>query len=475
MYMEQNKSLGYEEEDNEINLIWLANQMVIWGIHFWKIAVALIILFCSILAIFSYASINKTYIAYTTCSVKDTVDSEQNTNTMELSGQVSLTFTHMISSGLFDEWIVDELGPEASNAVITAKAIMNTNMVTIQVEDEDRQRAFQIIEVIKENYGEIMDYILGPTELEVVHESGIPLEKQFGIGNLIKAMILGIGLGIILYLVGILIFVIRRKTVQDYTDITQIIDVNYWGNIPKIKEKKQAVLLNKKNVATSMKEKMNMFATKVELNKKLNQQSVYAVTSAIADEGKSVFATNLAINLAQKKNKVLLIDGNIRKTSLQNAFGLQFKKSIYHVLIGEQTLQQVVCSNSKNSLHILPAAEPNVNVELTSVFLEERVKRLLEEAIAKYDYVIIDTPPAKLCAETSTLVRNADATIFMVKQDHVLLEDAIDTLENFIEEKVQIIGLVLNGKRHDYSTSSNGYGYGYGYGYAYHDHEISES
>jgi Mrp family chromosome partitioning ATPase len=94
--------------------------------------------------------------------------------------------------------------------------------------------------------------------------------------------------------------------------------------------------------------------------------------------------------------------------------------------------------------------------------MHTRVKELFEQLKRIYDYIIVDTAPAGLVADTLLLSNYGDYTLFVVRANYLdkrLLRIA-ETLHK--EKRLPNISVLLNGSDH-----TKGYGYGYGYGYAY--------
>ena len=180
------------------------------------------------------------------------------------------------------------------------------------------------------------------------------------------------------------------------------------------------------------------------------------VTSALPGEGKSFVSTNLAVSIAQNINEhVLLVDGDIRKPSVHKYLGFDETPGLAEYLAEGKSLSDVLLKTDISKLTVLPGGRPPHNpAELLS---SREMSQLLQEVKERYSdrYIIIDSPPPQLTAETGAIARQVDAIIIVVKYGSTprgIVEELVDTLG-----KEKIIGCVMNWFD---MRSSTYYGYG---------------
>lgn len=167
---------------------------------------------------------------------------------------------------------------------------------------------------------------------------------------------------------------------------------------------------------------------------------VLMITSASPGEGKTLTATNLALTLSESyRRKVLLIDADLRRPSLHHIFGLPNVLGLSDALKGEADRKLSVIQVSPN-LTVLPAGRPDSDPMggLTS----DRMRRIVQEAAAHFDWVIIDTPPVGFLSDANLLVAMVDAALFVVragKSPYRLVQRALDAVG-----RSRILGVVLN-------------------------------
>lgn len=199
------------------------------------------------------------------------------------------------------------------------------------------------------------------------------------------------------------------------------------------------------------------------------EQNVIVFTSFNPGSGKSHIAANMAMSLAIKKKKVLLIDGDLRHGStsmLINSPG----EGLSDYLNGRiADIHDILYVGEENGLvkhfDVIPIGTipPNPTELLFTPLLEKMIKTMREE----YDYVFIDCPPIEVVADTPIYEQFADRTIFVVRAG--LMERSMLPEVNALykEKKFKNMTLILNGTKAQGGRYGSHYGYGYGYGYGY--------
>jgi exopolysaccharide/PEP-CTERM locus tyrosine autokinase len=183
------------------------------------------------------------------------------------------------------------------------------------------------------------------------------------------------------------------------------------------------------------------------------------VTSALAGEGKTFCAMNLAISIAlEMDNTVLLVDADIAKPNIPQALGLEADKGLMDVLVDPRIdLADVLWKTNIDKLMLLPAGTTHQHA--TELLASEAMGTLLREMAARYrDRIIVfDSSPLLAASEASALAHHMGQIVMVVeagKTTERALKDALSRIESS-----NVVGLVLNkGAR-----SSLGYGGSYGY------------
>jgi protein-tyrosine kinase len=174
------------------------------------------------------------------------------------------------------------------------------------------------------------------------------------------------------------------------------------------------------------------------------------VTSTIPEEGKSLVVANLAGVLAKRKERVLLIEGDMRRPTLGPQFGLGRLGGLVEWLSSGQQMPSNIYHLAGPDFWLMPAGDPPANpLELMQ---SGRLSQLMEQLAPLFDWIIIDSPPLLPLADTSVWQRFADGTLLVVREgttEKGPLERGLEILK-----KTDLIGVVLNassnGNQHNY-------------------------
>lgn len=184
---------------------------------------------------------------------------------------------------------------------------------------------------------------------------------------------------------------------------------------------------------------------------------VVMVSSAVSGDGKTLTATNLALTFSESyRRRVLLIDADLRRPSIHEVFQLPNLTGLTDSLRSDAE-GRLPLVQASGRLSLLLAGRPDSDP--MSALTSGRMRFLLGEAAAAFDWVIIDTPPLVLLPDANLLAAMVDAAILVIgagKTPYGLITRAIEAVG-----RNRILGVVLN--RADLAHVAGGYGYGYGY------------
>lgn len=196
---------------------------------------------------------------------------------------------------------------------------------------------------------------------------------------------------------------------------------------------------------------------------KEQHSNVIVVTSFNPGSGKSFLAMNIAVSLAIKQKKVLVIDGDMRHGSTSAYIGSP-QTGLSNYLSGHvNNLKDIIVTDVRHAnLQFLPVGTIPPNP--TELLFSDRLKQLIDTVRSQYDYIFIDCPPIEMVADTQIIEQLADRTLFVVRTG-LLERSMLPELQRIYDEKkYKNMALILNG-----TVGSGGhYGYRYGYRYGYH-------
>lgn len=171
---------------------------------------------------------------------------------------------------------------------------------------------------------------------------------------------------------------------------------------------------------------------------------VIMVTSSLPGEGKSLIASNLAIAIAKGEDQqVLLVDGDLRKPSLQELFKYPPSKGVSEIIQGNADIAECLVTTPIDKLTILPAAK-EIPTNPSELLESKKTSALIKELRDRDGewFIIIDTPPIQATVDPKILVDVVDGFIMVVRYRYTSESEFKMALEALPKEK--ILGTVLN-------------------------------
>ncbi len=217
---------------------------------------------------------------------------------------------------------------------------------------------------------------------------------------------------------------------------------------------------------------------------------VIAFSSPNAGEGKSTTAVNIAIAFSQLGDKVLLIDADMRRSSVHKKLRIENEKGLSNVLAKLDTFEDSVVSVN-DYLDVLTAGKTPPNP--SELIGNKNFDALIDNAKPIYSIIIIDTPPIGVVSDALLIAPRTDGLILVVRDGYTPHDTIKHTLGAIELAEIKILGAIMNGanpknnkkysyrkysygtrgyysNKRNYGRGSYGYGYGYGqngYGYGY--------
>lgn len=184
-----------------------------------------------------------------------------------------------------------------------------------------------------------------------------------------------------------------------------------------------------------------------------------AFTSSSISEGKSTVTANMAITWAQDGKKVLLIDADLRRSTLHRTFELPNNRGLTTILtsgLSKIDLNEVIPNSGIKNLDVLTAGPipPNPSELLNS----KRMLNFLKAVEPMYDLVVIDVPPLLEVTDTQVLSDKLDGIVLVVRAGVTQKAGVARAVEMLKISKARLLGYVLN----DADSEDAAYGYGYG-------------
>ncbi len=168
------------------------------------------------------------------------------------------------------------------------------------------------------------------------------------------------------------------------------------------------------------------------------------ITSSVPEEGKTSLALSLARVVAAAGKKVIIVDGDLRRSSVGKKIGLEgsHKGLSDLVVAGDEDLSEFILRDEKGNMDYLPTGTAKY-ANATDIFSSHRMADIISLLKERYDLVVVDTPPVMAVADARILGRVVDKTIFVVRWDKTPRKVAKAAMELLRRADVSIAGIVL--------------------------------
>lgn len=257
-----------------------------------------------------------------------------------------------------------------------------------------------------------------------------------------RNLVLGVMLA---FLAGIGVAVARAlvdNRVRTSHDIEESIHRPVIASIPVSRNSRQLPLITVQHPQSLQAEAYRELRTNLQFTGLARGLRSVLVTSSLAGEGKSSSAINLAYVLAQARNRVLLIDADLRRPSVASYLGLEGNAGLTTVLIGEAEIADLAQPLDVEGLEVLTSGPipPNPSELLGSATMEQT----LRNATADYDYVIVDTSPLLAVTDAAVLSQIVGGTLVVAQSERVKKPQLRASVEKLAAVDARILGVLLN-------------------------------
>ena len=409
-------------------------------------------------------------------------------NTSSSSSTISAStadqFCSLLQGTMLRKQVSEEFGDAVNGVSVSAEAVKDTSVIRLSCTGPSPSAAYYMASGIVRHYGEWTPLIFNSVVLESVNAPNIPDDGAFRAQQR-RLVMIAVPVGA-LVMVGILaLFCILSQTVQttvgarNQVDGKLLVTIRHEHKRRRLKslftkkKKKNALLISNPTTAFAYVETIRQLQTKVEHANKHHGCKTFVISSVTENEGKSTIAANLALSLAHRYQKVLLVDCDLRKASQSAIFGMGHGEGrnlngLFQQELDPNALVRAMQYRKSDNLFCLLSA--NMRHNTASLLGSPRMRQILKILRGNFDYVIVDTPPMGYFTDATVLAEACDASILVVRQDKardVAINDSIDSLRRC---KARFLGFVFNDVRSLHFITRlfggrGGYGYGYGYGY----------
>ena len=468
--MKEKSSSSNNFFERDIKRIWKA----VWS-RFWIICVSAVL--CAVMALTStiyfippkYQSSAMFYVNNNSLSVGDASFSLTSSDITAAKSLVD-TYIVILNSRACLNDVIDYSGVDVSynelKKMISAESVNATEIFEIIVTSPDPEEAEVLANAIAYILPKRIASIVEGTSANIVDYAVIassPSSPSYMQNTLIGFMI-GLLLSVLIIIIRE-IFDITIRTEEDieqscsYPILSAVPDMSAlskggyygYGNYEKSSKKKSTLTQNKtqvigKNISFAASESYKLLRAKLQFSF-VDEIScpIIGVSSAMAGEGKSLSSINLAYSLSQLDKKVLLIDCDMRRPSLETKLHIQKVPGLSNYLTGQNSMYEVIqrCNfDSEQGFDIIAAGiNPPNPIELLS---SSKMKNALQSLRESYDYVIIDLPPVGEVSDALVAAKLVDGILLVVRQDYCNTSALVSAVKQFEFVEARILGVVMN-------------------------------
>ena len=409
---------------------------------------------------------------------------------LSTSSEIAEIYTEVLVQPIVKTRAAELLGVDSFEGKITSSVLSNTNIFTVSVTSSSPETSYKELCAVLEVYPDIADAIFQDSVVETMRSPNLPSYPSNTIDEKYKSVV--IAMCALASLFGIIAISVTRDTVKDEEDFRNKVDTNLFGTVVHQRKwhslgeyfsrHKTSLLITDPKTSFVFTECYQKMATKLEYMKRVGDSRIFMITSVAENEGKSTSVANLALALASRGNRVLLVDMDYKKPALHNVFELPQPENedFTAVLTGK-------CSPADFTFAEYKHHDTSLSLALNSQSHADYVRWIHSPSVSsslnyladnRFDFILIDTSPLSVAADVASLADLADKTLLVVRTDRDYTADINDATLVFREAKNsdKFAGCILNDVHREFSflgqfgadeAGHGGHYYGYGYGKSY--------
>jgi len=327
-------------------------------------------------------------------------------------------------------------------------------------------------------------------EVTIVRPAMVPT-RQINAASNMMTIATGIIIGIVLGLVLAFVTETLDTSIGTIEDVERLLDIPVLGLIPsaevegkrernKGSSKDRMALVTHLEPKSIVAESYRSLRTNLQFMDVEKQGKSYLITSSSLQEGKTFNVVNLALSMAQAGDKVLLIEGDLRRPKIAHMFGLDsvpgitdyvlgnyewqdIINTITDIMLGDFDMEDILRTPGLDNLNIMTGGTRPPNP--SEILRSSRFSEFLKEAEGEYDVILLDSPPVLPVADATEIARTVDGVILVYEVGKIargVLKRAKTNLDNV---NARVLGVILSNVKPEVSPDIASYHHRYYYGY----------
>jgi succinoglycan biosynthesis transport protein ExoP len=383
-----------------------------------------------------------------TLKLTQATHSEQSKDLEQLKGKAEVL-------AKYDEELVKEIESRKSEA-----GKLNENTLDLQNQQDEVAVLAETAKKVKAEV-EAMDVELkAPDRIEVLDKATAPKTRDNGKKLKMSGMAAAGTFGLVL--AGVTFWELRARRVGSAEEVARNLGIRLVGSLPVRARSPRRIL---PGLRSSGKEGLAMMIESIDATRtvllhaaRTESTQVVLITSSVEREGKTSLACNLAASLSRAGRKTLLMDCDLRRSSIHRVLDVPLCPGLSEVLLGEARIDAVICPTLAAELFVIPAGKGGIDA--IQALSRTDLHPIFEELKNQFDFVIVDCAPVLPVVDTLLVSQYVDTALLAVLCDVSRLpavQQAYDRLNNL---GVRILGAVVAGTSvdtysPDYVYSSN--------------------
>ena len=378
-------------------------------------------------------------------------------------------FSDIFSSNVLKKLVAEELNVKTNSFSVKAYIVPETNLMIVQVTGEDPRIVHLAIIEVLEHCTEVSEYVFSNAVLDVLQNPTVVAISSGTSLSRYKKLIVLAALVLMAGIIGVVSFL--RNTVKTEAAAKRRLRGKKLALIgheeknrtlkSKIKSLTKALLVTNPTISFGYTEAFQKLSFRVQSDMKARNQKVLLVTSIGENEGKSTVASNIALSLAKNGNDVVLVDLDLRRSAIYKIFDIPTQNS------GELWKERCPL-NGGQRLNLILNRKPDK--KYVDYLKKSGIEELIDQERQNADYIIIDSSPVSVAADTELILSHVDAALLVVRQDWTEITEINRFIDVISKSNAEFLGYVLNDFENQNFVAKKQYNYGYGkhyekYGY----------
>lgn len=373
-----------------------------------------------------------------------------------VNSYLALLSTDRLANKVIDQSGLD-LAPSQIKRMMGANSDVDTLLVTATVTHKSRELVERVMPAVSSEFVDLVDEVENrgrgrpAVQLEVVsgpNVTKVPPRRAVAIG--VPAAI-----GLVAGLALAWLLEVRDKTIRSEAQLRALEQAPVLAMVPFDRRLREGPRGRRVAASSAGLEAFRQLRTNLEFIDVSSPVQILVVTSAVAQEGKTTTAINLASALVAADRRVLIVEADLRRPTLDDHFKLRSPMGLTDVIVGNGEIEAAMQPVGVNGLMLLPSGKlpPNPSELLGS----DAMVQLLERLRARFDVVIVNTPPLLPVTDAAVLSAHADGVLVVVRAGRTTRHQLSLAMRTLDVVGARVLGTVLNMAPTDRGSSYDAY------------------